>query len=227
MRWAIFTRVLTLGMLGVFVVFMLGSCGGGGESAEQQQPKERTLPNLSGPLPPGTYASQAFKPPLSLTLVEKGWAHYNPELPDRLDIARERSARQAEQGAFLSLGITFFNVREVVDYPSQELARTPDDMAAWLQNHPGLDAAKPVRTKIGGVPGVRIDTQRPSEAVVLFQLSNGDQWGSSTKDKYRFIVLDAVEGETVTIAVGGPAGQFGELLPEAQEVLKTVEWKGT
>ena len=129
-------------------------------------------------------------------------------------------------GVTTSLGITFFNVREVFDYPSQELVRAPDDMAAWLQNHPGLDAAKPVSTKVGGVPGVRIDTQQPSEDVVLFQLSNGDQWGSGTKDKYRFIVLDDVEGETVTIAVGGPAGQYEELLPKAQKALATVEWKG-
>jgi hypothetical protein len=45
-------------------------------------------------------------------------------------------------------------------------------------------------------------------------------------EKYRFIVLDSVEGQTVTIFFGGPAVEFEESLPKAQEVLETVEWEG-
>jgi len=48
----------------------------------------------------------------------------------------------------------------------------------------------------------------------------------SESDIYRFIVLDNVEGETVTIFFGGPAVDFEELLPKAQKVLNTVKWKG-
>jgi hypothetical protein len=44
--------------------------------------------------------------------------------------------------------------------------------------------------------------------------------------KYRFIVLEDIGGETVTIAFGGPAVDFEEFLPEAQDMLDTVEWKG-
>ena len=42
----------------------------------------------------------------------------------------------------------------------------------------------------------------------------------------RFIVLEDVGGERVTIAWEAPAADFEEFLPEAQEVIDTVEWKG-
>ena len=61
-------------------------------------------------------------------------------------------------------------------------------LASWLQKYPGLDAAKTVPTKVGVLPDVRIDTQRPSEDVGLFQLSNGDQWGPSTRHQ----IVDAL-----------------------------------
>ena len=46
-------------------------------------------------------------------------------------------------------------------------------------------------------------------------------------DKVGVIVLEDVEGETVTIGFSSPASEFGEHAPEAQKVLDTVEWKGT
>jgi hypothetical protein len=222
------TRRFALVVFIMAFVVAVSACGGGGggdNDSAQQQSKERTLPNLSGRLPAGKYSSEEFKPPLSLTLG-KGWALSNPELPDAFDIARAGSMRTAGRGTTSSLGISFFNVREVFDYPSQALVPAPHDMAAWLQKHPDLNAAEPVPTKVAGVPAVRIDTERPSDDVVLFRLSNGDEWGASPKDKFRFIVVENVKGETVTIAVGGPAGKYEELLPRAQEVLETVKWEG-
>jgi hypothetical protein len=42
----------------------------------------------------------------------------------------------------------------------------------------------------------------------------------------RLIVLEDVEGETVTIGIGSPATEFDDFAPEAQKVLATVKWKG-
>ena len=45
------------------------------------------------------------------------------------------------------------------------------------------------------------------------------------EEKDRVIVLEDVEGETVTILFGGPAVDFEEFLPKAQKLLDTVEWE--
>jgi hypothetical protein len=46
-------------------------------------------------------------------------------------------------------------------------------------------------------------------------------------DKAGGIVLEDVGGETVTIGFVSPASEFGELAPEAQKVLDSVEWRGS
>jgi hypothetical protein len=124
-------------------------------------------------------------------------------------------------------GITFLHVQQVYSYQSGSISRAPDDMASWLEKHPDLHAASPVPTKVGGAHAVRIDTQRLSDDVLLFPLGQETEWGVNPKSKFRFIVVNSVKGETVIIAVGGPEGQFEELLPKAQEVLGTVKWEGT
>jgi hypothetical protein len=45
-------------------------------------------------------------------------------------------------------------------------------------------------------------------------------------EKERFIVLEDVEGKTVTIAAGAPVEEFEAFIPKAQKVLKSVEWEG-
>ena len=216
--------------LGLLVTFVLGvsACGGEGDhsASGQQHPKERTLPNLNGPLPPGRYSSQEFKPQLSLTLG-KGWTLRFSETTKEFDIMRTGPTMNVGMDKSVAPGITFLHVQQVYNYPSGSVSRAPDDMASWLEKHPDLHAASPVPTKVGGVHAVRIDTQRPSDDVLLFPLGQETEWGVNPKSKFRFIVVNSVKGKTVIIAVGGPAGQFEELLPKAQEVLGTVKWEGT
>ena len=222
-------NALRLGLLAALLVFAVSACaggvGGGSDQAAQQQSKEHTLPNHNGPLTPGRYFSQEFKPPLSLTLA-KGWALRFTETANAFDIMRAGPTMRVGMDMSVAPGITFLHVKQVYDYPSGAVSHTPDDIAAWLEKHPDLNAAKPVATKVGGVKAVRIDTQRPSDDVILFPLSSETDWGVNPKSRFRFIVVEDVEGKTVIIAVGGPAGRFEELLPKAQKVLSTVEWKG-
>jgi len=46
-------------------------------------------------------------------------------------------------------------------------------------------------------------------------------------DKVRVIVLEDVEGEAMTINFSGPASEFGEFVPEAQEMIDTVEGRSS
>jgi hypothetical protein len=52
-------------------------------------------------------------------------------------------------------------------------------------------------------------------------------WVAYEKEKVRFIVLEDVGGERVTIAVEALAVDFEEFLPKAQKVIDTVQWRGS
>jgi hypothetical protein len=173
------------------------------------------------------YTTDDFKPSFSFEVGE-GWTTVGPEFRDILDI---------RQGPMM---LAFLNVKEVF-YASntRETDRmpAPKDMVSWFQQHPYLETEEPEPVSIGGAKGVYFDVVvtdlpegyhsicgRPS--VNLIGLSGGDVWCVLEEEKDRVIVLEDVEGETVTILFGGPAVDFEEFLPKAQKVLDTVEWEG-
>jgi hypothetical protein len=63
--------------------------------------------------------------------------------------------------------------------------------------------------------------------LALFHESAGATSGVEKGEKVRFIVLEDVEGQQVTIFVETTPLSFEEFLAEAQQVIETVEWKGT
>jgi hypothetical protein len=241
MRPTVVKQALRLGLLMAFVVLALSACGGGGgqpqqqEAAEQRegnpQPQQeeaeaRTIPKPGKSLAAGTYATEAFEPALSFT-VGGGWIAIIPEANDVVAIGKRD----------VPLSVGALNVEEVFDLDNPgETVAAPDDMAAWLQEHPYLDTEEPGRATVGGVSGQQFDAIAsepkdvefcPEPCVPLFVLSGGETFWLGKSEKYRFIVLDDVDGETVTIIFGGPAVEFEEFLGEAQNVLETVEWKGS
>jgi hypothetical protein len=223
-------RVLSLGLLVVLVVLALSACGG-----DEKKAKARPLPEDPKALRPGTYRSEEFKPSLSFH-VGKGWSS-SPllEASDVLQIARGQTAV-----------ITFLNVQEVYK-PTKtggpNVVDAPEDMVGWLQQHPYLQTSKPEPVRVGGVKGLQFEVvvgDRPQyyipictsivgnpNCVDLFRLSTGGPILLVEGDKAGGIVLEDVGGETVTIGFVSPASEFGELAPEAQKVLDSVEWRGS
>jgi hypothetical protein len=217
-------RRIALALL-LLLVLALSACGGD-EQAEQQQQEAQTntFPKAGKPLSAGKYATKVFEPKLSFS-VGDGWLAAGPETHDAIPLIEENGPTV----------IGFLNAEEVFD-PGQpnETVPAPDDMLAWLQEHPRLDAEEPSRVSVGGVDGQQFDaiTAKPIDAKVcsepcapLFSFGDGNDFWLGESEKYRFIVLDDVEGETVTIFFGGPAVEFEELLPRAQKVLNTVKWE--
>ncbi len=222
-------RVLSLGLLVVLVVLALSACGGGEKKA-----KARPLPEDPKTLRPGTYRSEEFKPSLSFR-VGKGWSSTSLESSDALQITRGQTA-----------GLGFANVQEAYK-PTRtgtpNVVDAPKDMVGWFQQHPYLQTSKPEPVTVGGVKGVQFDVvvgDRPQyyipictsivgtpNCVDLFRLSTGGPILLVEGDKAGVIVLEDVEGETVTIGFYSPASEFGELAPEAQKVLESVEWRGS
>ena len=61
----------------------------------------------------------------------------------------------------------------------------------------------------------------------LFRYTDVDTGGAGKRYKYRAIILEDVEGKTVTSSIGSLTIEFDDLLPEAQKVLDTVKWAGS
>ena len=222
-------RVLSLGLLVVLVVLALSACGG-----DEKKAKARPLPEDPKALRPGTYRSEEFKPSLSFH-VGKGWSSSPLEASDVLQITLGQTA-----------GLGFANVQEVYK-PTRtgtpNVVDAPKDMVGWFQQHPYLQTSKPEPVTVGGVKGLQFDVvvgDRPQNyipictsivgnpnCVDLFRLSTGGPILLVEGDKAGVIVLEDVEGETVTIGFVSPASEFGELAPEAQKVLESVEWRGS
>ena len=219
-----FAHVLKLGLMASFVVLAMGACGGGG-GGEQEGPQAHAFPKQGKPLKPGEYRIKVFEPGMSFS-VGKGWTAALPETRDAVALA--------EQNGPTLIGI--LNVEKVFDPtdPERPLKAAPDDMLSWLQDHPRLEVEPPSRVSVGGVSGQQFDaiasepkspTFCSEPCVPLFAIKTDTFWVGKS-EKYRFIVLDDVEGQEVTIFFGGPAVEFDESLPKAQKVLDTVKWEG-
>jgi hypothetical protein len=222
-------RVLSLGLLVVVVVLALSACGGDGKKA-----KARPLPEDPKALRPGTYRSEEFKPSLSFH-VGKGWSSSPLEASDILEITRGQTT-----------GMNFSNAQEVykpTKTGSANVVDAPKDMVGWLQQHPYLQTSKPEPVTVGGVKGLQFDVvpgdlpkgYNPTcssiignpNCVDLVRLSTGEQLFVAEGYPVRVIVLEDVEGETVTIGIFSPASEFEEFVPEAQKVIDTVKWSGS
>jgi hypothetical protein len=225
-----FTRVLKLGLLTSFVVLALSACsgGGGGQRAEHKEVKARAVPEY-GDLRPGKYVTDEFKPAFSFEVVDKGWVVGGAEERGILDL------RQGVEGGVLS----FVNEQEVFD-PSKprelDNVPAPENLVTWLQRHPYLETEQPQPTTIGGVKGMQLDavvaddvpaSECGDNCLGLFMVTPEIPWVAYEKEKVRFIVLEDVGGERVTIAVEALAGDFEEFLPKAQKVIDTVKWEGS
>jgi len=210
----------------VLVVLALSACGGGEKKA-----KARPLPeDDQKALHPGEYRSEEFEPSLSFH-VGKGWSTYTREAPDVLRISR------GETG-----GLGFTNIHEVYK-PTRtgtpNVGEAPEDMVGWFRRHPYLDTTEPEPTTVGGVEGVQIDViveDLPesyrgvclgiigANCVDIARFGDDQILAHPKVAKVRLIVLEDVEGETVTVYFGSLKAEFDEFAPEAQKVVDSVKW---
>jgi hypothetical protein len=214
-------RVSGLGLLVALVVLALGAC----EAEEwQQESKPRPLPEDPTLLYPDVYRSEEFKPSLSFRVVE-GWSNVPLEAPDVLQIARGEKAR-----------LTFTSVQLVYKPSTLEIVEAPKDMVGWFQRHPYLQTDKPRPVTVGGVKGEQLDVAVKNlpddyygvcglDCVDLFRTSSNHQHALFEGERQRVIVLEDVNGETVTIYYSSPATEFDEFALEAQRVLDSVKWR--
>jgi hypothetical protein len=217
---------LLVGALLAFCALALGGCG-----APDEEAKPRPLPEERRELRPGEYRSDEFEPPFSFRVGE-GWTNEAPEMSDALFLTR---------GHERWLG--FASVQEVFIYnptktSSPNVVEAPEDMVGWFMRHPHLRTSEPEWVKVGGSKGVRFDAvvgdlpedyfgECGSGCVDLFRVGGAYPIYLWEKDRASFVVMEDVEGETVTVSVFSPAAEFDDHAPEAQKVLDTVQWRGS
>ena len=230
--------VLGVGML-TMLMLALTACGTGSAQEEQANKEEaskvRTIPDDSQwyegkPLPAGRYVTEEFKPTMSFSL-DKGWTRGGTELRDTWDM------RDIEN---LDSWLVFSSAEKVYDPKGSDglkIAPAPEDMVGWLQANPHLKPEEPKPTSVGGEKGMEFDAIVTGAVetplcpgcvdLPLFRLSSGETTGVEKGEKIRFIVLDDVKGETVTIFVETSASGFEQFLPGAQKVVDSVKWKSS
>ena len=193
-----------------------------------EESKPRPLPEDPQTLSPGTYRSEEFEPSLTFT-VGQGWSNLIWETSDHLALAW-RDTRELHF-------VAAWEVYEPAKTGVPDVVEAPEDLVSWFREHPYLRTTEPKPVTVGGVEGSRFDVvvgEVPeryygacgSDCVDIFRVENSTL-GHWKGGKARAIVLEGVEGETVTIGVVSPVGEFDEFAPEAQKVIDTVEWRGS
>jgi hypothetical protein len=218
-------QALRLGLLATLVVLALNACTGGQEQADRPRP----LPEDEKALRPGEYRSEEFKPSLSFR-VGKGWSSTPSEASDLLHVMRGETA-----------GLIFANIQQVYK-PSRTgslyLVEVPKSLVGWLQHHPHLKTSKPEPVTVGGVKGARFDVvveDLPEDyygvcgqdCVDMTSFADGRVLFQPKGERTRLIVLEDVEGETVTVALHSQITEFDEFTPKAQKVVDSVKWTGS
>ncbi len=110
-------------------------------------------------------------------------------------------------------------------------------MVGWFQHHPYLKTSKPEPVTVGGVKGAQFDVvveDLPEEyygvcgqdCVDMAKVADERVLAQPKGERTRLIVLEDVEGETVTVALHSRTTEFDEFAPKAEKVLDSVEWKG-
>ena len=213
---------LSLVFLVGLLVFPASACGG-----DEEESKGSPLPEEQQALRPGEYSSEEFEPSLSFEVGE-GWTVSPPEVSDHLGLTREGTA-----------GLIFANIQEVYE-PTQagtpNVVDAPEDMVSWFRQHPQLRTEEPEPVTVGGVEGVGFDVvvgDLPEDhhnvcgpgCVDVFRTSGGSALGLRKGEVNHVIILEDVNGETVTMGFGSLASEFEEFAPEAKKVLESVEWR--
>jgi len=226
------SHALRLGLLMILVVLALSACGGGGaEAGGQEEAKAHPLPEDEKALRPGEYRSVEFEPSLTFR-VGKGWSNAEPQLSDYIYLG-QGVAQGKERW------VRFANVQDVYKPGTLNVVKAPKDLVGWFQHHPYLKTSEPEPVTVGGVKGEQFDVlveDMPQDSfgacgrncVDIASLSSDEQLLEFREGKKRrVIVLEDVEGETVTIDFGSFVTDFEEFLPEAKKVVESVKWGGS
>ena len=216
--------VLTVFALSLAAIFATG-CGDDDANdpgaTPTTQPASATPPGGSmgtgnRELQPGTYTSEQFAVPVTLTVGE-GWE----VVVDRPDIyVVEHPA--AEDGPFGFIG---FLLPEQAYNPTETnlvLGPAPEDFVAWFSSHRLIDVVSTEPVTLGGLTGTRLDLAiDQGERFDILETSDGPI-EVRFRDRFAVAVLDANERQLLVMYGSDLPINFEAFDSVAQAVLATV-----
>ena len=208
--------------IAVVVGSQLFTTGGPGPSPSAPSAAQ---PVVIGPLQIGTYAAQAFQPPVTFSIDNLGWTA-NRDAPAVLGLIRDTAPRGS---------VFFLRVDEVIASPcvqggegAQTGPGTPDvlEELAALEEHLELANQQPV--EVGGITGQQVDvTVSDGVFAACGGLAGGDAsifragdevWGASPGERFTVIAV-SVDDQPVTIVMSTDWTQT----PSVQELENLLE----
>lgn len=226
-----------IGVLLLTVVLLGTSCGGNDETSgsdpaqapsaladqtpsdeadaaeeESPSPEEKggvdAKPVSGGKFGPGTFVTKKFSPQFTFTTHFKG----DVEIQLPFVFWFGDATREPVSGHSTSYGIGFLAMR-----PTD----SPDEVAAYVRGRFTKFDPSPLKpTTLGDLKGHRFDVVVEEH----FKPFTGDfaPFGIDPGEKYSFFTT-TIAGETITVFVHAPPGDYDGFVPEADKVLSTVE----
>ncbi len=162
-----------------------------------------------GDLAAGKYQTNFFEPTLVLTLPE-GWHEFFADEDDEIYLGSPAAELAISRAA------------EVVDPESRLAVDAPEDLLAWLTQHPSFDAPEPVAIQIGGVDSHYVDMPGPTGNANLFRFPGGDFHippGIATR-----IYVVPLDGQDLSLVVMPPAdGSTEQAIEATAAIVESLE----
>jgi hypothetical protein len=114
-----------------------------------------------GTLAGGEYRTNRFVPQLTFSLPN-GWSQFFPDEDDEIYMG--------SPGAELAIS----RAPEVVDPATRGRIEAPEDLMAWITEHPAFGSPEPVAIRLGGIDSHYADLPGPVADTKLFHFPGGD-----------------------------------------------------
>lgn len=199
---------------GAILMALVIGCGTGTPSSVPSPSPATPVPSgartlEAGLAEAGTYTMTRFQPRLTLH-IDDGWLVLFPDDDDEFALED-----LADKTVFYGS-----RVAQVVD-PGSGVGDAPDDLVAWLVDHPDLEASAPAATTVDTLPATSIDvTNEDTTDTDLFAFPTGN-FHIPPGVRLRFIVVP-MDGPDLVIYTGGPIDRFDAAIARTQPMLESL-----
>ena len=206
------TRKLLVLVL-LFVCILLPACAA---PATQVKPSDPPVAPPTVTSSPGEtiFSSKIYQLHMTVNFKTADW-HISDDFSDLVTVDRT--------GQDFGVGFNIVTDAKVADPISGAQVPFPADFAAWVKSNPNFKSDPPTDVTVAGFAGIQIDATPMVGKQTDFLYMSRTKWNLITKpEKWRFIMLDNVNGERLLILLISPADQFKDAFAQAQTILDSV-----
>lgn len=203
----------------------------GGCTVLGQRPSSTPAPTGPVALAPGTYRSQAFQPPVSVTLPAGWWIS-----TDSADYFAVQPVATDQAGVHIFSGpLPASQAASCPEAPEPSIGTLDVQVAAWIRSRPGFVTSPQRPVTIDGHRGLELDVSIAASwtqscpfanglpAVPLFiGATDSYRWVVAGSERLRLDLLD-VDGRTVVVDVDAFDGSLMDaLVAQAQPIVQSL-----